>query len=265
MKVYLQSIGVMGTGMLGWLSSRSILRGESPLKLEAIPKLKPKALPAAMLRRTTKHIRMAIEVASQTLEGVDTTNLEYASVFAASENDAEITDEICRAVVSDEPFIAASSFNNSVSNAAVGTWSILQKSQQPTTCVTGCDMTFSVGLLEAATQVVAENRNVILVSHDVMSREPLYSLRPLLYEFGVGFLLTPEQTPDSLAQFDINVLHDDCDVTIMNDKGLEAIRSDNPTARCLPLLNLLANEKNDTVYIPYHDETFVQVETKWLY
>lgn len=265
MKVYLESVGVVAPGMLSWLSSRSVLRGESMLNMESIPPLKPKVLPAAMLRRTTKHIRMAIAVASQTLENANTEGLVFASVFAASENDAEITDEICREVVSEDPFIAASSFNNSVSNAAVGTWSIVQKSQQPTTCVTGYDMTFTVGLLEAASQVVTENRNVMLVAHDVISGEPLYSLRPLLYEFGVGFLLTHQQTSNSLAQLNINISHDAISETIMQDEKLESIRSDNPAARSLPILNLLANEEDGSVVIPYHDNSFVEVDLKWLF
>lgn len=264
MKVYIESLGVVGSGMLGWDSTRRILRGETKLNVEPLPSLKPKALPAAMLRRTTKHIRMAIEVASQTLANSLTDGLEFASVFAASENDAEITDEICRAIVSEDPFIAASSFNNSVSNAAVGTWSIVQKSQQPTTCVTGYDMTFTVGLLEAAAQAVAENRNALLVSHDVISAEPLYSLRPLSYEFGVGLLLTNQPTSHSLAQLNINLLYESLEETTMQNKKLESIRADNPAARSLPILHLLANEKDGSVTLPFHDQSCVKVEIKWL-
>lgn len=262
MKVFVESIGVMGPGMLGWEATKPILRGESELVVEPLAPLKPKFLPPAMLRRTTKHIRMAIEVASQTLANAQAENLEFASVFAASENDAEITDEICRLVVSEEPFVAASSFNNSVSNAAVGTWSIALKSQQPTNCVTGYDVSFVVGLLEAASQVVAETRNVLLVSHDVIGGEPLWSLRPLLHDFGVGLLLTHQPTANSLAQLEIELLHDLAEETMLPDEKLEAIRRDNPAARSLPLLYLLANKQDGSVMLPYHDQSYVQVEIK---
>lgn len=260
MKVFVESVGVMGPGMLGWDNTRPIFRGEAELLIEPLPALKPTALSAAMLRRTTKHIRIAIEVASQTLSNAGTDGLEFASVFTASENDAEITDEICRAVVSDEPFIAASSFNNSVSNAAVGIWSIALKSQQPTTCVTGYDASFSVGLLEAASQLVTENRNMLLVSHDVISGEPLWSLHPMLHDFGVGLLLTCESTPHSLARLNISLQYDEVTETIMQDDTLEAIRCDNPAARSLPLLQMLANKQDGHVILPYHDQSFVQVD-----
>ena len=259
MKVFVESIGITGPGLQGWENTRPVLRGEADFVVEPVPPLKPKALPPAMLRRTTKHIRMAIEVASQTLANADSDDLEFASVFTASENDAEITDEICRAVVSEEPFIAASSFNNSVSNAAVGTWSIARKTQHPTTCVTGYDFSFSVGLLEAASQVVAENRNVLLVSHDVIGPEPLWSLRPVQHDFGVGMLLTTQATPNSLAQLEIDLLHEPSSETTMQDDRLEAIRGDNPAARSLPILQLLANRQDGQVVLPYHDQSFVQV------
>lgn len=258
-RVYLAGIGIMAPGLKDWDAALPVLRGESEINLSPIPTLKPKYLSKGMLRRTTRHIRMAVGVAGQTIDSAGEFKEPFASVFSASENDPDITDEICQIVVSDEPFVSASSFNNSVSNAAVGAWSIAIKSQQPTTCVTGYDATFPVGLMEAGTQAHVENINVLLVSHDVIADEPLLSLRPLLYDFGVGLLLTPKPGPETLAELNIAYTCDERKISVMDNERLEHVRGDNPSARSLPLLEKIARKDDGKVILPYHDDCYLEV------
>lgn len=259
-KVYIAGIGIMAPGLEGWDVALPVLCGESEIELSPIPILKPKYLSKGMLRRTTRHIRMAVEVAGQTIDSAGEFKKPFASVFSASENDPDITDEICQIVVSNEPFVSASSFNNSVSNAAVGTWSIAIKSQQPTTCVTGYDATFPVGLMEAGTQACIEDRNVLLVSHDVIADEPLLSLRPLLYDFGVGLLLTPKPGPETLAELNMAYTCEERTISIMDNECLEHMRGDNPSARSLPLLEKIARKEDAKVILPYHDDCFLEMD-----
>ena len=85
---------------------------------------------------------------------------EIATVFASCGGDGPITHQICEVLAGPDRAVSPTAFHNSVHNAPAGYWSIATRSRAPSTSLCGHDGSFAAGLLEAATQVLAEGRSL---------------------------------------------------------------------------------------------------------
>jgi hypothetical protein len=92
---------------------------------------------------------------------------------------------------------------------------------------------------------------VLLVSYDVPYPEPLHAARPITGSVGAALLLAPFATSASFTRLDVQTAPVGCGPTRMQDPGLEALRSGNPTGRALPLLGALAGSTPATVVMEY--------------
>ncbi len=249
--LWLDGVGIYAPGLVGWQQAAAVLAGNVPFVPDAPPKLAPALLPAELRRRTTAHIRLAIEVGGQAVQQARTDAGSLRSVFASSESDGAITHSICEEVVRIEPEVSPTRFHNSVNNASAGYWCMAVQSHAPSISVAGFDASVAVGLLEAGAQVCVEREPVLLVVHDTPLPEPLHSVRPMSAIFGAALVLAPTRSVRSLARLVVAIEPTLHALSRLADAGLEGLRTGNPAARILPLLATLARREAVELFLPY--------------
>ena len=249
--VYVEGIGLYAPGLVGWEQGAAVLAGRAHYAPTPPPKLAPALLAPEVRRRTTDHIRLAVEVAGEAVRHAQCDAALLASVFASSESDGAITHNICEEVARPHPEVSPTRFHNSVNNAPAGYWCMAVGSQQASTSVAAFDATFAVGLLEACAQVLTERLSLILVAHDTPLPEPLNSARPMGMSFGTALVLTVAPTARSLARLSLDMLARDAQESGLADSALEDLRRVNPVARALPLLAALARKERAHIILPY--------------
>ena len=249
--VYVEGIGVFAPGLVGWGQCAAVFAGRVPYAPVPLPKLTPTLLAPDVRRRTTDHIRLAVEVAGEAVRHAQCDAATLASVFASSESDGAITHNICEEVARPHPEVSPTRFHNSVNNAPAGYWCMAVGSQQPSTSVAAFDGTFAAGLLEACAQVLTEHLSVILVAHDTPLPEPLNSARPMGASFGAALVLTAVPSVRSLARLSLTLPAGDARESALSNPALEALRCANPVARALPLLAALALQDRARITLPY--------------
>jgi len=259
-QAWIDGIGIFGPGLVGWPEAAPVLAGRAAYTNSEIPKLSPALLAADVRRRTTEHIRLAVEVGGEAIRHAGNDGSQLWSVFASSDGDGLIMDHICEEVAKVEPQVSPTRFHNSVNNAPAGYWCMAVQSRMPSTSLAAHDASFAAGLLEAVMQVQVEQAGVLYISHDTPLPEPLHAVRPIESVFGMGLVLSPARTARSLAQLTVSLDTGSAPLSRMNESALEGLRTGNPTARGLPLLAALAQQANTTLRLPYVHSQALQLE-----
>jgi hypothetical protein len=168
-------------------------------------------------------------------------------VFASADGDLDVVHRINTALVQPARAISPTDFHNSVHNAPAGYWSIAVGSQRPSTSLAAHEASFAAGLVEAAALVEEDGIDTLFACYDVRAPAPISAQRAVTQPFAVALVLTRERTPRTLASlgFVAGVAE-----TPEPDAALEALRRDNPAARALPLLRLLAQKKSGRIGLP---------------
>lgn len=249
MQVFLQSVGILGPGLNGWISSRPILAGVDTYRMTPTPKPVPDILPATERRRSSTAVRLAIAAAQEALQTGGLRGDQVATVFASSDGDGDITHQICEALATPEREVSPTSFHNSVHNAPAGYWSIATGSRLPSTSICAYDESFAAGLLEAVAHTTVEHQSVLLITSDLPFPAPLHALRPVEHSFAAAFLLTPAAGRAPLMRWHIRL--DPYQTATAGPSGLHDSLLSNPAARCLPLLAVLAQRTTETVSLDY--------------
>lgn len=246
--VTVKSIGLAAEGLSNWQQAISVLSGEQPYQPEEMPRYAPNLLPPNERRRATQIGRLAFQSAEEAIGRINGAASELASVFACSGGDTYIVSSICSALATDERLVSPTLFHNSVHNAPSGYWSIATQSHGASTSLSAFDGSFVMGLLEAVTLACCEGQDVLLVSYDGPVSAPLDAKRPVHRPFTSAMVLSTE------AQGASYLLHIDtrspAPLSKMENPELEALRLDNPSARALPLLSLMARQQPGTVVLP---------------
>ena len=261
MHLYIDGIGILGPGLDGWLSSRRIFSGKDNFKTEEALLPVPNILSSNERRRSSETVKLALHVALEAINHSHVKPQELSTVFASSDGDGMILHKLCSALTSSAPQISPTLFHHSVHNAAAGYWAIAHHSQLPSTSISCHDGTFSGGLLEATLQIAVEGIPTLMVAYDVPAPSPLHEARPIFRPFGIALSLRPEPSAYSLVELDVSVLfHCGEKITTLNDKNLEHYRKNIPTARGLPLLVAIANQRSETIVLEYLDHVQVKVD-----
>lgn len=261
--MHLWSVGLTAPGMPDWASARPVLAGQRARQDGPVEPFQPGFLPSNELRRTTRTIKLALQVAHQAIAGLPTEASELATVLASSCGDSEVTLKICRSLAQADHPVSPIQFHNSVHNAAAGYWTIAWQSNAPSLSLGAFDGTFAAGLMEAYTQVVSEGRTVLLVAYELPPPTPLSEVRPLRGPFGTALLLAPERrkTGPSLGKLTLTPLSEGTE-TPCREPDLEGWRTGNPAARSLPLLQAVAQEKEASPVLPFTQHLNLQVTHK---
>ncbi len=256
MQVFIQGIGLVMPGVESWRQGQVILKSPEQFDLAApLPPVAKSLLPANERRRTTALIQMALHAAEDAVKDVQQS---MATVFASSCGDLPIVDKIMQALTLPSRPVSPTHFHNSVHNAPSGYWSILAASTQASTSLSAWDESFSAGLVEATTQVLAASKPVLLVAYDYPSPQRLTGKRQITAPFALALVVAPSGEG---AQLNLSVEQSGSD-TSMKAASLETLRLANPAARSLPLMQLLASSQQGEVYLPYTNDQKLKVSVQ---
>ena len=237
LSVYVEGIGLWSPTLADFPALQALLAGEMPTR----PPAKPPAtlLPPNERRRAPESVLLAIEVASQAvaMSGRDAATL--ACVFSSSHGDQAITDYMCATLAQAPQELSPTRFHNSVHNAPAGYWTIATGCHAPSTAVCAHRMSFGAGLLEAASQVLADQCPVLLVCSDTAGSGPLLEVIGYTQPFGCALVLTPTADPAARARLDL-ALTPASMIDMPLREPLASWRESNASAAGLPLLARLA-------------------------
>lgn len=240
--VHVSGIGLCGPGMADWPAGRAVLRNEAPLGSEQ-PNPAPAILPPAERRRCGQTTRYALQVALEAVNSSGIAATDAAVVFASADADGENLHYILESLATPEHEVSPTRFHNSVHNAAAGYWNIATGARTPATSMGAFDNSFSAGLVEAATQAVTENRQVLLVAFDMPFPSPLNEKRTICAPFAVAMMLAPQPTTNATA-LTLKLEAARGDESRCATPELETLRSGNPAAHVLPLLAAIARQES---------------------
>ena len=249
MSIYVNGVSVVGPGLIESDQTLAVLRGEKHWQHAEMPALKPTMLPANERRRTTPLIKLALQAMQDLLREQD--NLDsVASVFASSDGDLEIVDKLCKALADTTQMISPTVFHNSVHNAPAGYWSIAASMHGSSTSISAADATFTVGLMEAMTRVIAEQGVVLYVAYDMPAPAPLHEKRSFDYPLAIALRLGNTAEMGVLGTLR---LHGESDKTWTRCRNvsLEPLREGVPSGYGLPLVEALCRRARMEVNMPY--------------
>lgn len=238
LRIHVAGIGVWSPQLADFEALRGWLGGGPA----AAPAGKP---PAAMLppnerRRAPESVLLAAEVAGQAVAMSGLAASELACVFASSHGDQAITDYMCATLAQAPAELSPTRFHNSVHNAPAGYWTIATGCHAPSTAVCAQRASFGAGLLEAATQAIADQRPVLLVCSDTAGSGPLGEMTGCTAAFACALVLTAQPDSATLARLDLALQPASIATASWPEALPEAWRQASPSAPALPLLALLA-------------------------
>ena len=245
--IYVESIGLFAPGMVSWDQGKAVLAGGIAYNYEPLPKYKPQLLPPNERRRSSAIVRLAFGACEDAVGDKLEQAEQLATVFASSGGDYVINDQICRAVLEDEKAVSPTQFHNSVHNAAAGYWCIASKSQQTSISLSAGDYSAAGGFIEAKTLIAVENLPVLLACCDTTVVEPMQEKRPVTHSFASSLWLTPGETDNSIAKLEVNLGKADSDLQTVDNAAIKFLFDDNPSAKILPILELIAAKKSGVV------------------
>ncbi len=259
LRIYVEGIAVLGPSMPDWESARALLRENAaafvpqPIKLPA-----PEMLPASERRRAGDAIKLSMAVGLAAIRDADIDGTQLANVFSSTGGDCENCHAILETLASNDRQISPTRFHNSVHNAPAGYWSIATRCTAASTSICAYDATFSAGLLEVSAQSLDSGERCLLVSFDTAYPEPLYSQRPIPYPFALALVINAVKTEKTKAGLTISLSREAVDA--MADAQLDIVRQSVPSARALPLLQLLAKRNAGRVVVEYLEPLAMAIE-----
>ena len=258
MELSLAGQAVLGPGLPGWPAARAVLCGAARYEDQGVPEPMPELLPANERRRASSSARWALTVGRHALGERLAEAGEIATVFASCGGDGPITHQICEVLAGPDRAVSPTAFHNSVHNAPAGYWSIATRSRAPSTSVCGHGGSFGAGLIEAATQVLAEGRSVLLVAYDLPYPEPMHSLWPIPNPFAAALLLDPV----GAAGIELAVELRRGAAQISWPATLPRELAANPAAHALALLEGPARGESRRVSLPLTGDCHVTVDVR---
>ncbi|MBK5104835.1 MAG: beta-ketoacyl synthase chain length factor [Burkholderiales bacterium] len=254
---HIEGIGLLGPGLADWPAGQAVLGGREPYQPHKTALPPPASLPAAERRRSCAIVKLSLATGLEAIAAAGRDAAGLPSVFSASGGDGENCHIICEMLASDDRQISPTRFHNSVHNIAAGYWGIATGAMTTSSVLSAFDASFGAGLLEALTQVVADNIPCVLLACDTAYPEPLYSARPIPDAFGIALVLAPQRSERALAQICVSLT--DASADHLDEPALENLRIAIPTARGLPLLRAIALRQDKRVVLDYLDSTRLAV------
>ena len=256
LEVSVLGIGLLGPGLPDWATGAPVLAGLQPWQPVPTVIPPPARLPPTERRRAGAIVKLGFAVAEQAVAAAAAEAATLATVFASSSADTANCHALCEALAQPDRVVSPTRFTNSVHNATAGYWHIAAGSRAASTSLAAFDGSFGAGLLEAAAQVAASGRPVLLVAADLPYPEPLNTARPLPDAFGIAMVLGPAAAASSgpgRARLEVQLLPGAAQPMACANVGLEALRRAIPAARGLPLLQALARGGASAVTLDYLD------------
>lgn len=256
---YVKGIGLIAPGLAGWQQGREVLAGLLPYKAQPLSSFKPTLLPPNERRRTTALIKLALQVTEDALRAYAGKMDELASVFASSEGDAEVADRICRALLMPDRPVSPTHFHNSVHNAAAGYWAIASGSHQFSTSIAAGPESFVRGLMEAVSVAAEQQQDVMLLAYDQPLPLPLQGRGLVTEPFAMALIISAQHDGSACMALAMHLANGICTEPVL-PAALQSLRTANPAAASLPLLQLLALGEGGALSLRCSASTHLNIE-----
>jgi Beta-ketoacyl synthase, N-terminal domain len=238
-KAYVDGIGLLAPGLAGWRAARAVLAGSVRYEPGEMPRPAAEILPPAERRRCGDLVKLALHVGGEALAPSGARAEDLATVFTCATGNGEVLHQICETLAGSARDVSPTRFHNSVHNAPAGYWSIATGARTASTSLCAHQGSFAAGLVEAAVQVRAEHRPVLLVAYDLPPPPPLAAVVPCTAPFGLALVLAPSPGAATLGALELELAGAGAETTL-DDPALERLRTANAAARALPVLAALA-------------------------
>ena len=250
-KVFINGLSIVAPGLIEKDKSLSTLRGDLAWKAEPLPKLVQQLLPSNERRRTTPLINLALQTIQPLFDFVQDLD-QVATVFASSDGDLGVDDNICQSLAFQEKTVSPTQFSNSVHNAPAGYWAMAASLHSASVSLSAGDGTFAAGLIEAISQVICEQQNVILLAYDAVAPVALLDAsRHFEFSLGMAIRLGIKKESGYLGSISVSIENSEHGISSCQNKSLEPLRTGNPIGSGLPLLEALARKSSSMINIPY--------------
>lgn len=248
---FITGLGVLGPGFSDALQALEVLRGNQAYDGQSVRSPRVSGLAANEARRCPTTARFAIDVAQQALDGCGWGPSEVATVFSSGSGDLEVLDKNCQALARSPIALSPTWFHNSVHNAVAGYWGIAMGTRAPSTSLSAYDESFAAGLLEAL-MTAREGRPCLLVAYDVPPPPSLAAVRVISAPFAVGLLVSVEPAGTVYTRIDDwGWRSEPAEETGFARGAWETLRTQNPAARSLPLLQALGHGHEQRIVLSY--------------
>lgn len=245
-----ESVAFWAPALPGWPIARAAFRGEGEPADPPARRPAPAILEPAERRRAPDSVALALEVAAAAVHdsGRDATTLP--SIFISAHGDLAVNDYMCSTLADQPTMISPTRFHNSVHNAAAGYWTIATVCRAASTALTAFDASFAAGLLEAATQCVADERAVLLVAYDVQAVGPIATVTKSEGLLAAALVLAPAHSndPDRL-NFQASLIAGPSAVAPLHSSAAHALAG-NAMADALPFFEALACATRQPLDLP---------------
>lgn len=260
LRVAIEGVSFWASRLPGWDIARAVIQGQQTPPEASSPRPAPTLLAPTERRRAPDTVAVALEVAARACEAAGRKPSDMPSVFASTHGDLAISDYMCSTLATTPALISPIKFHNSVHNAAAGYWSIGTGSLAPYTAISAHHYTFGTGLLEAATQVVCEQRPVLYVAFDIEAKGALASMAPSRGLLGAAVVLAPIGQSKSQRSLILTTEPvEECQPTPAKSAAAPLV-ADNALAPCLPFFEILAMPNPRTLCLALSRQTALNVQ-----
>ncbi len=192
-----ESVAFWAPTLPGWPIARAAFRGEGAPADPPAARPAPAILPPAERRRAPDSVALTLEVAAAAVRDSGRDAATLPSIFVSAHGDLAIIDYMCSTLADQPTMISPTRFHNSVHNAAAGYWTMATVCRAASTALSAFDASFAAGLLEAATQCVADERAVVLVAYDVQAMGAIATVTRSEGLLAAALVLAPAPSTDS--------------------------------------------------------------------
>lgn len=248
----ISGIGLLGPGLADWAGGLRVLDGSAAYEATDVEPPRPLSLNPRERRRTSHGVRLALAVAHEAIGNAGVDPRALPTVFGWAHGDGPVMQHLLETLATPERYVSPTEFHNSVHNVAVGYWTIASGSHQPSSSIAAGIDTFAASLLKASVEVSCEKRPVLLIVCGMPFPEPLNAVCPVGGSFGVAFVLSPPDADGGIADmalaYETGEGHAPTEPETAPLRGLWAL---NAAARSLPVLEVVARNRHDSVSIAY--------------
>jgi len=261
MRLYIEGVGVTGSGMASWEEAVSVLTGKKSYTPSEPEYVAPDVLPPNERRRSVRTVRLAIQAAKEAVDSSGVKMESIPTVFASCLGDGLVIHSLFNSLSKPGRVVSPTAFHNSVHNAPVGYWLIGAGCMEASTSIACNESTFGSAFMESAAQLAIEANRILLVAYDIPSPKPLHYAMPFSAAFAVSLCLSGARGEASVAVVEVGVAPKAGNrPSEMTDPGLEALRAGNPAARSLPLCHALANKRSGKVFVEYSKGSLLELD-----
>jgi hypothetical protein len=218
----------------------SLLTTEKPAELPFIKPV-PQIIPANERRRAPLLVKMAIATSCQAIAASSLAPQSVACVFGSGLGDNDITDYLCKVLVTELKQISPTKFHNSVHNTAAGYWTISTECMESANSIAAYQHTAGMVMLEAVSQCLIQQQPVLITLYDMEVCFALKDVFPCTQNICLSLLIAPNKFNGSaLAALTLKVDTSPYIPRALRNPSLEEARQKNPTGHLLNLMEGVA-------------------------